>query len=369
MKRAAALIFVTYLNESGWEALFKVVKIYEFNGVTVMADVEFNGVVKRIQRDVFNAYTSQKLLNLASCEYDGIEDFILTFGGNAEAVLSEYVNEMLGMTRFIEGLKVLDLRGSNYRGGTTLSVGHMPRWDIGKFSIKVCDVDKKSMWLNDALNESYVMDLFEGAGVEIAKVVPALVLFFNESSNRDEIRMCAVSVKPDSYLSYFSDLRWLRGYGEDNDDVFDLMSDFPLVAAPFLNMIAVDLLINQTERHLKDWGVLSDGRFAPLYNNGRSLHYDVADEMLGNANFSLTLIDGIKDVNSVGSAMGNNFKTYLRYRDWMYKWQQLKPSINFERVLSNLNRIETRFYGLLPPTRLVHNRNLIERRVRFCEQI
>ena len=275
-----------------------------------------------------------------------------------ETVLADYIKKMLASALYSAEIKIIDMRNIEYHGGTTFSSGYLPKWDIGNIFIKLCDVGDKMQWLTDSLHESYAMDLFVGSNAEIAAAVPAFALFFNAETHKEELRLCETAVKFSGDVTYYRDLRELHGYGRrQNDELIDFAADFPGAVVSLLNMFAIDYIMNQEDRHAKNFGVFAGGLFTPLYDNGRSLHYDIPDDML-----QYVKIDEAAYIKF----LAKDPMTVIRnYRDWL----RAEPSIEFSAVLQNLSVIEKRYYGLLSPQRIRHNRNVIERRIEKCAEI
>ena len=275
------------------------------------------------------------------------------------SALKKHVAAMLHSECYIRNIGLIDLRNARYQGGTTLSSGYLPKWDIYDIFIKVCSLHPTGQWRSDSLYESYAMDLFADSGVKVAEAVPAYVVFFNTETQKDEVRLCEVAVKFSGALTYYRDLKRTYEYGRYmNDELIDFTDRFPDAKIGLLNMFVVVYIMNQEDRHSKNLGVLDDGSFAPLYDNGSSLYYTVPDEWLVNG----VEPEGVAQVKFLSKAPDIAIR---RYGDWF----NAKPSVDLVVVLKNLDTVEKRYEGMMRSERMRHNRNLIERRIALCMEI
>jgi len=272
------------------------------------------------------------------------------------SALSGYVSVMLHSERYIQNIGLIDLRSYSYHGGTTLSSGALPKWDIENIFIKVCSISPEGQLLSDSLHESYTMDLFAKTGARIAEAVPAYVVFFNTETRIEEVRLCEVAIKFDGNITYYRELRSARNYGTLNDELVDFTFEFPKTTVDLLNMFTVDYIMNQEDRHVKNFGVFSDGCLTPQYDNGYSLHYDWVDE---NLDFTRNGAARIKFLAK------DPLDMLTQYREWL----DAKPCIDFDIVLNNLDVIDVRYEGLMSKRRLDFNRKLVEGRIKKCREV
>ena len=307
-----------------------------------------------------NAMHTKKGTVDVSMAIDGSMAPVVIFSENPAhseiTAMKKYVADMLLCECYIRNIGLIDLRDNSYHGGTTLSSGALPKWDIEEVFIKVCSISPEGQWLMDSLHESYAMDLFTHSGVSVADAVPAYVVFFNTETRTEEVRLCEVAVRFTGDITYYRDLRRMRNYGSINDELVDFTIDFPKITIGLLNMFAVDYIMNQEDRHVKNFGVLANGCFAPLYDNGCSLHYDWAD---ANLNFTQ---NGVARVKFLAKDPMDMIQQY-------YKWLGVKPCIDFGIILGNLDIIDIRYKGLMSGRRLDFNRKIVEGRVAKCKEI
>ena len=274
------------------------------------------------------------------------------------ADIPAYVSELLSATRYYDLLKIIDLRDAEYHGGTSLSSGVLPKWDFDDINafIKVCSKSREGKWQADALHESYVMDLFAETGAVVAEAVPAYVLFWNAETKQDEIRQCEVALKFSGEVTYYRDLRKLRKYGKNADEIIEFTEEFPGAALGLLNMFAVDYVTNQEDRHAKNFGVLHNGEFTPLYDNGRCLFYSESDDKLH------LFGDEVAQVKFLAK---DSFFILDRYINWL----GMKPNIDWDKVLSNLDMIDVKYRHILSKKRLDFNRSVVARRVASARKL
>jgi hypothetical protein len=170
------------------------------------------------------------------------------------------------------------------------------------------------------------------------------------------VRFCEVAKKFSGGLTYYRDLRRSRDYGKKNDELIEFTDDFPDVKLDLMNMFVADFIMNQEDRHAKNFGVLDNGCFSPLYDNGQSLHHSVPDQSLQFAQDDAARIKflGIDPIDCIS-----------RYRNWL----KTEPCIDFDVVLNNLSAIEKRYDGMLSLMRLNHNRKTVEGRVAKCREV
>jgi hypothetical protein len=328
----------------------RVIRAHYCGGIVIVADVENEGEICRYRREEFNALLDSGKVALADIECK-VDDLVV-------AELPAYVSGLLSSTSYVEHIKAIDLRGIEYHGGTTLSSGALPKWDFNEINgfIKVSSVSAAGNWLNDAWHESYVMDLFSGTGVNIAKAVPGYVLFRNIETRQDEVRPCEIAVKFAGNLTYYRDLREHRGYGKISDELVELIEEYPDAKECLLNMFVVYYLTNQEDRHSKNFGIMDNETFAPLYDNGSSLYYAEPDDRLH------LMGDEVARVKFLSK---DSVEVLKRYIDWF----ESKPNIDSDKVLRNLDVIDIRYKGLMTKTRLHCNRAIVERRVEKCRAI
>ena len=100
---------------------------------------------------------------------------------------------------------------------------------------------------------------------------------------------------PDEYIVHF---RRFFDYSRGSNEYYNLLSVRPQYQADFAKMIALDFITRQDDRHLSNIAVKINSAgesFYPLYDNGRSLFYEDAEETLARA---------VKDIPSYSTVFG-----------------------------------------------------------------
>ncbi len=266
--------------------------IYKIGDTTVLADVEavLGNIqkVKRIQHYIYEEVRMEGILDLTNTVSSGVEKFVIPFSESGS-----YVDKMLSADSYHMHMRVFDLRKISYHGGTTLSSGVLPKWDLGNIFFKACSLSSSGRWQLDAAHEVYVMDLFRDTGVAIADAFPAYVLFYNQETMQKEVRFCEVARKFDGDITYYRDLRDSFKFGARNDQFIDFVDEFGGVRKAIINMLVVDYITNQEDRHAKNFGLTNIGVFTPLYDNGASLNYSTPDESLVHVNDEIAVFKAL----------------------------------------------------------------------------
>jgi serine/threonine-protein kinase HipA len=163
-------------------------------------------------------------------------------------------------------------------------------------------------------------------------------------------------VKFTGNITYYIELRKSQEYGSMNDEIVDFTADFPNVTVDLLNMFVADYIMNQEDRHAKNFGIMADGSFSPIYDNGYSLYYDWLEENLG---FSQNGAARVKFLS----------KDPVIVIEQYCEWLNAKPCVDFDIVLKNLDNIDEKYKGLMTQRRLDFNRTIVERRVKKCREL
>jgi hypothetical protein len=210
--------------------------------------------------------------------------------------------------------------------------------------------------LDDAYNEALIYGLFKGTGANIAEAYPINIRFYNQETRRMEVRKGEVSVKFDGKLMYYRDLRRNCGFGRNNDEIVDFLDVFKEAKQGFINMLVVDYMTNQVDRHSKNFGIL-DAKFAPLYDNGDSLYCKIPDR-------SLRSMGNVKESNF--KTLGrSNLETYIRYKEWL----NCKTNIKFDRLVFNIKNELPNWSGIISNGRLRFIALLIQGRSMYVKGI
>ncbi len=124
---------------------------------------------------------------------------------------------------------------------------------------------------------------------------------------------------------------------------FKLIEQFPAVELDLNNMIVFDYIVNNTDRHLRNFGFLEKGdvlRFSPLYDNGLSLGAHIDEEELQEEDIEDLLLD---------SDYSKCFESSNKKQLELVKRHSLELEINFEAVVKKYSKYfsEKRIYFIL----------------------
>ena len=113
---------------------------------------------------------------------------------------------------------------------------------------------------------------------------------------------------------------------------YKLIKEFPKLEIDINNMIVFDYIINNTDRHLKNFGFIQrdeEIRFAPLYDNGLALGSHIDEEELQNEDLEDLLID---------SDYSKCFDTTNRKQLKLVKSHGLNLDINIEDIINKYSK-------------------------------
>jgi hypothetical protein len=176
--------------------------------------------------------------------------------------------------------RYFDLTDKEYHGGTTLSSGVLPKWDLlnRTYMIKRCTIDDYGNMLTDNYNEELIYKICSKLGIKCAYYKSVYIKYFNKDSNK-EVECPAVLTKIfPGELEHYRDIRNLYKFGTKNDQLIDFANEFNV--QPALNdLFFIDFLTNQYDRHSKNLGITGQN-MSPVFDSGSCLFFDVLDEDL-----------------------------------------------------------------------------------------
>ena len=173
-----------------------------------------------------------------------------------------------------------DLTDMIYHGGTTLSSGTLPKWDLlnQTFMIKRCTIDGDGSFLTDYLNEMLVYVFCKILGIDCAYYRSIKIKYFDtELSSTIECPAAFTKIFTGE-LIFYRDLRRLHGFGASNDQIIDFTDHF-MIGPQFNDLLLIDYIFNQQDRHSKNFGMVG-GRLSPIYDSGSCLFYHIPDKLL-----------------------------------------------------------------------------------------
>jgi hypothetical protein len=162
-------------------------------------------------------------------------------------------------------------------------------------------VKRQTMNSLDWVNEALVYDFCKLIGVSCAEYHPIGVKYF-DTDLKSFVECGAVLTRIfKGDLVHYRDLRDIYGFGKHNDQMIDFLNKCPKCVQGFSDMILVDFVFNQEDRHAKNFGVVGEA-FAPLFDSGNCLFCGVPDELLSR----------MKPPRSVFKAENKDIGEYLR---------------------------------------------------------
>ena len=173
-----------------------------------------------------------------------------------------------------------DLTGQKYHGGTTLSSGTLPKWDIlnKAFLIKRCSFDDYGNYLTDAANEELIYLFCKSLGVPCAYYRLINIKYFDDEAKKEIYCPAALTEIFPGPLVHYRIVRMRCKLGQINDELIEFSERFTV--QPDLNaQFLVDYIFNQQDRHSKNIGLVNQ-RLSPLFDSGACLFYDEFDDNL-----------------------------------------------------------------------------------------
>ena len=131
-----------------------------------------------------------------------------------------------------------------------------------------------------------------------------------------------------------------------------LILDYPNQRLNIDNMIVFDFIINNTDRHLRNFGFINDGVLAPLYDNGLSLGADIEDITFLEENIDDLLLD---------CDYSKCFCTCNREQLKLIKYHTL----NIDNLEKNYISIIDSFSEYLKPYRVEFIKKLVKERLKY----
>ncbi|NFQ38146.1 HipA domain-containing protein [Clostridium botulinum] len=144
----------------------------------------------------------------------------------------------------------------------------------------------------------------------------------------DELVSISKWLYDESKEKFYSANKLMRILGITRDDLYNkLISNIKNVEIDLNNMIVYDYIVNNTDRHLKNFGFLVNGdnvKFAPIYDNGLALGSHLDDEEIENEDIEDLILD---------SDYAKCFETSNRKQLDLVKNHTLNLDIDYERVI------------------------------------
>jgi len=230
------------------------------------------------------------------------------------------INEINSATHF-------DLTDMPYHGGSTLSSGALPKWDLfdGAFMIKRCSINEYGHQLTDAVNEELACLFCKALGIPAAQY-RLVYIKYKDTETGDTIEAQAALTKIFGDLVHYRDVRRRMMLGEGTDAYLDFSEKFDI--QPALNdLLFLDYITNQSDRHSKNLGLVGN-QMSPVFDSGACLFHDILDSELSESYFDKVpihktfgkrldaqLIFALKHVHPGFSFVFNEAFIYARFLD------------------------------------------------------
>jgi hypothetical protein len=260
----------------------------------------------------------------------------------------------------IEEVVRFDLTGAAYHGGTSLSSGALPKWDLlGKrYMVKRCAIDAFGENASDFANECAVYDFCRQMGIPCVPYRPIHIRYFDTGlSAVVECPAVLTTIWPGELIHYRT-VRKLYGLGSRQDELLDFKEKYP-AASPVLNAyLLVDLLFNQSDRHGKNLGMQGDQLF-PLFDSGACLNFDTPDVLLNDKIF-----DKIPRHRTFGKPVDELLRFSLRYVE-----DRFCMPLDLQKLSACAAASFLKYRPYYSETRFAFITKLVERRVSLAGEI
>ena len=179
----------------------------------------------------------------------------------------------------------LDLTEMPHHGGSTLSSGALPKWDLfnKKFMIKRASFDEFGDVLTDSINEVLVYRFCNEIGVSCAEYFPATIKY-RDNDTKKIVVSPAVITRIFNGLVHYRDVRVSLGLGRNVDELLEIYQYFD-IKTELNDMLAIDYFFGQQDRHSKNIGFVGT-KLSPLFDSGACLYYDIKDDMLASVDIT-----------------------------------------------------------------------------------
>ena len=255
--------------------------------------------------------------------------------------------------------KSFDLTGLEYHGGTTLSSGALPKWDLldKAYMVKRCTINSFGTPLSDAVNEELIYKFCSHLNIECAYYRTVCVKYFDDESNKEVECNATVTKIFDTPLTHYRDIRRKFNLGSVDDEIVEFTDKFK-VATKLNDSFLVDFLFNQQDRHSKNIGMLGND-LSPIFDSGSCLFFEVFDEDLSRGLFSR-----VPRHKTFGRPLDELLRFSLKFvhPEFSFKFEENKI---IEALNASLNSLK----ALYSKKRLEFIEGLIKRRVSDVRQI
>jgi len=283
----------------------------------------------------------------------------------SEEKVREYHAKLINMADIpqimnIESVNYLDLTDEKYHGGTTLSSGALPKWDLedNMYMVKRCGIDSYGNHLTDYANEELIYRFCKSVGIASAKYKAITIKYFDEELLK-EIETPAVITEmfPGNLIHYRDIRRRRKNFGRFNDEIIDFTDTFP-VSKELNDMLLLDYVFNQQDRHSKNIGLIGNS-LSPIYDSGSAMFFDILDSQLNEGLYSK-----IPRHKTFGKTLREQLLFSLTYVEG-----QFSIAFNCDLFMNKFNNILNEMETHYSRTRIDFIEGLVERRLKDVRQI
>ena len=233
--------------------------------------------------------------------------------------------------------KCFDLADKQYHGGTTFSSGVLPKWDVldKRYMIKRCGIDSFGNVLSDAFNEELVYKFCVETGIDCAYYRAVEIKYFD--NERKKIMQCPAVITKifPGELIHYRVLRSQFKFGSVNDEFIDFTDRFA-VQLKMNDLLFIDYIFNQQDRHSKNIGIVGDS-LSPIFDSGPCLFYDVMDNLLTN-----DLVELVPRHKTFGKKLDELLYFSLKYvnSNFSFRFNETALKETVDLILCNTDKYE-----------------------------
>lgn len=250
-------------------------------------------------------------------------------------------------------------KGHHISNINTSSQGVYLKYDIlennTRYLIKTGRLIGRTFSPLEPVSECIAYDIAKSLGVPCAEYALDIVdISYNEILYKD-----VVVCKSKWFLGEddeFNSIRSLYLNTKRSDLYNEIILDYPSQRLNIDNMIVFDFIINNTDRHLRNFGFINNGILAPLYDNGLSLGADMEDITFLEEDIEDLLIDC--DYNKCFCTCNRDQLNLVR-----------EHSLNIENLKREYKNIIFKYKDYLKPKRLEFIIRLLEERINYVREI
>jgi hypothetical protein len=197
---------------------------------------------------------------------------------------------------------------------------------------------------------------------ELAKLMGIDCAMYTLEENNEELLSVSKWFYDETKEKFFSANKLMKILEISRDNLYDnLISNIPNIKQDLNNMVVYDYIVNNTDRHLKNFGFLevnNDLRFAPIYDNGLALGSHLDDDELEAEDIEDLLLD---------SDYAKCFNTSNRKQLDLVDYYSLNLNIDYESIVNKyLKYISEKRYKFIMA--LINERIEVVKKCSFLNQ-